>query len=50
MANTSFFANSGTSSTLQTTFKQSVADAQAAQTAAEAARDLAEQYRDTAEG
>lgn len=38
-ASTSFFKNSGTSATLQTSFTQSVEQAQAAQVAAEAARD-----------
>lgn len=48
-ASTSFFKQSGTSATLQTTFNQTVADAQAAQAAAEAARDLANQYKTAAE-
>ena len=48
-ASTSFFKQSGTSATLQTTFNQTVADAQAAQQAAEDARDLALQYKTAAE-
>ena len=49
MASTSFFKNSGTSATLQTSFNVSVQDAQAAQAAAEAARDSALQYKTAAE-
>lgn len=48
-SSTSFFKQSGTSATLQTTFNQTVADAQAAQAAAEDARDLANQYKTAAE-
>ena len=43
------FKQSGTSATLQTTFNQTVADAQAAQQAAEDASDLALQYKTAAE-
>ena len=49
MAASTSFKQSGTSATLQTTFNQTVADAQAAQAAAEAARDLALQYKTAAE-
>ena len=48
-ASTSFFKQSGTSATLQTTFNQTVADAQAATSSREAARDLALQYKTAAE-
>lgn len=49
MASTSFFKNSGTSATLQTSFNQSVQDAQAAQAAAEAAQTAAEAAQTAAE-
>ena len=45
-ASTSFFKNSGTSATLQTSFTQSVEQAQAAQVASEAARDASIVARD----